>query len=41
MGSQLEIKVVTADGELRVANAYQNQDLFWAMRGGSSYNHII
>ncbi|KAF9975821.1 hypothetical protein BGZ73_000362 [Actinomortierella ambigua] len=30
----LQYKVVTADGELRVANAYQNQDLFWALRGG-------
>ncbi|KAG0226581.1 hypothetical protein BGW41_004136 [Actinomortierella wolfii] len=30
----LQYKVVTADGELRVANAYQNQNLFWALRGG-------
>ncbi|KAG0261730.1 hypothetical protein DFQ27_002785 [Actinomortierella ambigua] len=30
----LQYKVVTADGELRVANAYQHQDLFWALRGG-------
>ncbi|KAG0234639.1 hypothetical protein BGW42_006390 [Actinomortierella wolfii] len=30
----LQFKIVTADGELRVANAYQNQDLFWALRGG-------
>ncbi|CEJ79827.1 hypothetical protein VHEMI00044 [[Torrubiella] hemipterigena] len=30
----LEFKVVTADGKLRVANAHQNQDLFWALRGG-------
>ncbi|KAG0029599.1 hypothetical protein BGZ82_007835 [Podila clonocystis] len=30
----LQYTVVTADGELRVANAYQNQDLFWALRGG-------
>lgn len=30
----LQYKVITADGELRVANAYQNQDLFWALRGG-------
>ncbi|KAG0222340.1 hypothetical protein BGW41_006061 [Actinomortierella wolfii] len=30
----LQYKVVTADGKLRVANAYQNQDLFWALRGG-------
>ncbi|KAF9166503.1 hypothetical protein DFQ26_007685 [Actinomortierella ambigua] len=30
----LQYKVVTADGELRVVNAYQHADLFWAMRGG-------
>jgi FAD/FMN-containing dehydrogenase len=33
-GSMLEAEVVTADGQLRVANACQNQDLFWALRGG-------
>lgn len=30
----LEAEVVTADGKLLVANACQNQDLFWALRGG-------
>ncbi|KAF9965083.1 hypothetical protein BGZ70_005430 [Mortierella alpina] len=30
----LQYKVVTADGALKVANAFQNQDLFWALRGG-------
>jgi hypothetical protein len=30
----LEFKVVTADGELKVANKLVNQDLFWALRGG-------
>ena len=30
----LEIEIVTADGNLVVANSYQNQDLFWALRGG-------
>ncbi|KAG0380973.1 hypothetical protein BGX24_002193, partial [Mortierella sp. AD032] len=30
----LEYKIVTADSELKVANKYQNQDLFWALRGG-------
>ncbi|KAF9979357.1 hypothetical protein BGZ73_000051 [Actinomortierella ambigua] len=30
----LQYKIVTADGELLVANAYQNQDLFWGLRGG-------
>ncbi|KAG0238336.1 hypothetical protein BGW42_005569 [Actinomortierella wolfii] len=32
----LQYKVVTADGQHRVANAYQNQDLFWALRGGGA-----
>jgi len=32
--SMLEAEVVTADGKLRVANTCQNQDLFWALRGG-------
>ncbi|KAJ7111997.1 hypothetical protein C8R44DRAFT_632447 [Mycena epipterygia] len=30
----LEFKIVTPDGEVRVANACQNTDLFWALRGG-------
>ncbi|KAJ7822099.1 hypothetical protein B0H14DRAFT_2370924 [Mycena olivaceomarginata] len=30
----LEFKIVTPDGQLRVANACQNADLFWALRGG-------
>lgn len=29
----LEMEVVTPSGDLVTANAYQNQDLFWAMRG--------
>ncbi len=32
--SMLEAEVVTADGRLLVANRCQNQDLFWALRGG-------
>src|SRR5262249_23643277 len=32
--SLLEAEVVTADGQLRVANACQHPDLFWALRGG-------
>ena len=31
----LQYKVVTADGQVRVANSHQNQDLFWALRGGA------
>ncbi|KAK3082323.1 hypothetical protein LTS18_004235 [Coniosporium uncinatum] len=30
----LEYKVVTPDGQIRVANAVSNPDLFWALRGG-------
>ncbi|PQE26736.1 isoamyl alcohol oxidase protein [Rutstroemia sp. NJR-2017a BVV2] len=30
----VQFKVVTPDGVLRVANACQNPDLFWALRGG-------
>jgi hypothetical protein len=30
----LEFKLVTPDGELRTANACQNEDLFFALRGG-------
>lgn len=30
----LQFDVLTPDGEFRIANACQNQDLFWALRGG-------
>ncbi|QDS72850.1 hypothetical protein FKW77_007179 [Venturia effusa] len=30
----LEAKVVTADGEVKIANKVANSDLFWAIRGG-------
>jgi hypothetical protein len=30
----LEAEVVTADGKARIANACQNADLFWALKGG-------
>ena len=30
----MEITIVTADSKHVIANAYQNQDLFWALRGG-------
>ncbi|KAK0474774.1 FAD-binding domain-containing protein [Armillaria novae-zelandiae] len=30
----LQFKIVTPDGELRVANEFQHPDLFWALRGG-------
>jgi hypothetical protein len=33
-GSFLEAEVVTADGQIRIANACTNPDLFWALKGG-------
>jgi hypothetical protein len=30
----MEIELVTAAGEVITANECQNQDYFWAMRGG-------
>ncbi|KNG81813.1 FAD binding domain protein [Aspergillus nomiae NRRL 13137] len=30
----IQFKVVTPDGQYRIANECQNQDLFWALRGG-------
>ncbi|XP_055329082.1 uncharacterized protein LOC129581842 [Paramacrobiotus metropolitanus] len=32
--SALEFQIVTVDGEILTANACQNKDLFWALRGG-------
>jgi hypothetical protein len=37
----VEYKVVTADGELKVANAVSNPDLFWALRGGGGGEFAI
>jgi FAD/FMN-containing dehydrogenase len=33
-GSLLEAEVVTSDGQIRIANACTNPDLFWALKGG-------
>jgi FAD/FMN-containing dehydrogenase len=33
-GSLLEAEIVTADGQIRTANACTNPDLFWALKGG-------
>ncbi|CAF0756108.1 unnamed protein product [Didymodactylos carnosus] len=30
----LQFEVVTADGQVRIANQCENKDLFWALRGG-------
>ncbi|KAE8272126.1 hypothetical protein A4X09_0g168 [Tilletia walkeri] len=37
----LEFSVVTADGKAGVANAYQNSDLYWALRGGHAGIAIV
>ncbi|KAF9163728.1 hypothetical protein DFQ26_002211 [Actinomortierella ambigua] len=38
----LQYKVVIANGTVLDANAYQNQDLFWALRGGGpSYGVVV
>jgi FAD/FMN-containing dehydrogenase len=33
-GGLLEAEVVTADGQVRIANACTNPDLFWGIKGG-------
>lgn len=35
----LEMEVVTPSGDIVIANACQNKDLFWAMRGVCSIHH--
>jgi FAD/FMN-containing dehydrogenase len=39
--SLLEAEVVTADGKVLVANACQNADLFWALKGGGAGFGIV
>jgi len=40
-GNLLEAEIVTADGEVRIANACTNPDLFWAIKGaGNSFGVI-
>ena len=33
--------MVTADGEVRIANAFTNPDLFWALKGGGGGFGVI
>ena len=35
-GNLIEAEAVTADGQVQVANACMNPDLFWALKGGGS-----
>ncbi|HEY2204182.1 MAG TPA: FAD-binding oxidoreductase [Pseudonocardia sp.] len=37
----LGAEVVTADGRIRTANADQNEDLFWALRGGGGNFGVV
>ena len=37
----LSFDIVTADGKPRVANANENQDLFWALRGGGGNFGVV
>ena len=36
----LSADVVTADGQFRVASARENEDLFWAIRGGGNFGVV-
>ena len=40
-GGVLEFEVVTADGRVLIANAAQNTDLFWALRGGGGSTYGV
>jgi FAD/FMN-containing dehydrogenase len=40
-GSLLEAEVVTADGQIRIANACANSDLFWALKGGGGGSYGV
>jgi FAD/FMN-containing dehydrogenase len=36
-----EVEVVTADGEIRIANRQENADLFWAIRGAGANLGVV
>lgn len=36
-----EVEIVTADGQVRTANEHQNEDLFWAVRGGGGNFGVV
>ena len=36
-----EVEIVTADGEIRIADREQNPDLFWALRGGGGNLGVV
>ena len=37
----LSVEIVTADGQFRTANATENSDLFWAVRGGGGNFGVV
>jgi hypothetical protein len=37
----LEAEVVTADGTVRIVNAFQDPDLFWALKGGGAEPSVL
>ncbi|MCE0721946.1 FAD-dependent oxidoreductase [Legionella resiliens] len=37
----LEVEMITADGTIRIVNSCQNQDLFWALKGGGGGTYGI
>jgi hypothetical protein len=39
--SLLEAEIVTADGEVKIANACTNPDLFWALKGGGGAFGVV
>src|SRR5260370_809558 len=39
--SLVEAEIVTADGEVRIANACSNPDLFWALKGGGGAFGVV
>jgi FAD/FMN-containing dehydrogenase len=40
-GGLLEAEVITADGQIRLANACSNPDLFWALKGGGGGSYGV
>ncbi len=40
-GGLLEAEVVTADGQIRIANVCTNPDLFWALKGGGGGSFAV
>jgi FAD/FMN-containing dehydrogenase len=40
-GGLLEAEVVTADGQIRIANECTNSDLFWALKGGGGGSYGV